>query len=161
MQEEVQQKTITLSTQAAKFTARELKQLISKYLAYQKNKGKSNAKVNGVTHQGKQTVKQLAKQNQGLKSIDITDSNIKSFDRVARKYGVDYALKKDKTVDPPKYIVFFKARDESAIQAAFKDYTKANIKHKARKDSVLEKLKKAKDTIKDIPAKIKHKELDR
>ena len=75
MQEEVQQKTITLSTQAAKFTARELKQLISKYLAYQKNKGKSNAKVTGVTHQGKQTVKQLAKQMLEQSIPDNTEGN--------------------------------------------------------------------------------------
>lgn len=160
MQEEVEQRMVTLSTQTAKFTARELKQLISKYLVYQRSSGKSEH-TTGVTHHGKQSVKQLAKQNQGLQNMDISSDNIKSFDRVARKYGVDYALKKDKTVEPPKYIVFFKARDESAINSAFHDYTKAIIKQKQRKDSVLEKLKKAKDSIKEFPSRIKHKELER
>lgn len=39
-------------------------------------------------------MKQLIGQNQGVSNIEITDSNIKSFERVARKYGVDFALKR-------------------------------------------------------------------
>lgn len=160
MQEEVQQKTITLSTQTAKLTARELKQMIEKYFAYQKNK-KLGKETKDIVPRGKQTIKQLATQNQGLTNIEITDKNIKTFDRVARKYGVDYAVKKDKTVDPPKYLVFFKAKDTDALTAAFKDYTRKTVRSKARKDSVLDKLSKAKEAIKAIPAKVKHKELER
>lgn len=159
MQEEVQQKTITLSTQTAKLTARELKQMIEKYLAYQKNK-KLGKTTKDVVPKGKQTVKQLAAQNQGLTNIEITES-IRTFDRVARKYGVDYAVKKDKTVEPPKYLVFFKAKDADALDAAFKDYTKNNDRNKERKASVLEKLSKAKAAIKELPTKVKHKELER
>ena len=33
-----------------------------------------------------------------------TDENIKSFDRVARKYGIDYSLKKEVGAGPPKYL---------------------------------------------------------
>lgn len=51
-------------------------------------------------------MKQLIGQNQGVSNIEITDSNIKSFERVARKYGVDFAVKKDRSVSPPKYLVF-------------------------------------------------------
>ena len=43
--------------------------------------------------------------------------NIKDFDRVARKYGIDYAVKKDTTEEIPKYLVFFKARDGDALNA--------------------------------------------
>lgn len=161
MQEEVQQKTITLSTQTAKLTARELKQMIEKFLAYQKNRHNGKAQTKDVVHRGKQTVKQLAAQNQGLTNIEITDKNIKTFDWVARKYGVDYAVKKDKTVDPPKYLVFFKAKDTDALTAAFKDYTRKTVRVKERKESVLDKLSKAKEAIKAIPAKVKHKEIER
>lgn len=161
MQEEVQQKTITLSTQTAKLTARELKQMIEKFLAYQKNRHNGKAKNKDVILRGKQTVKQLAAQNQGLTNIEITDNNIKTFDRVARKYGVDYAVKKDRSVEPPKYYVFFKAKDTDALTAAFKDYTRKSVKAKERKDSVLDKLSKAKQAIKDLPTKVKHKELER
>lgn len=158
MQEEVQQKTITLSVNTAKLTARELKQALSKLLEYQKN---SHNQSKDVTPKGKQTVKQLAEQNQGLTNIEITDKNIRDFDRVARKYGIDYAVKKDKTTDPPKYLVFFKAKDVDALTAAFKDYTKKVTAKEKRKDSVLEKLNKFKDAVKGLPSKVKHKELER
>ncbi|MBQ6265359.1 MAG: PcfB family protein [Clostridia bacterium] len=161
MQEEVQNKTITLAINTSKLTARELKQALEKFLAYQKNRHNDKAQTKDVIPRGKQTVKQLAAQNQGMTNIEITDKNIRTFDRVARKYGVDYAVKKDKTVDPPKYLVFFKAKDTDALTAAFKDYTRKTVRSKARKDSVLDKLSKAKEAIKAIPAKVKHKELER
>jgi hypothetical protein len=65
------------------------------------------------------------------------DQNIKSFDRVARKYGVDYAVKKDRSVSPPKYLVFFKARDADALTAAFMEYSAKAIKREAERPSVL------------------------
>lgn len=56
--------------------------------------------------QEKVTVKELAKQNAGMVNIEITDKNIKSFERYSRKYGINYALKKDKSKEPPVYLVF-------------------------------------------------------
>ena len=161
MQEEVQNKTVTLAINTSKLTARELKQALEKFLAYQKNRHTGKANTKDVIPRGKQTVKQLTAQNQGMTNIEITDKNIRTFDRVARKYGVDYAVKKDKTVEPPKYYVFFKAKDTDALTAAFKDYTRKSVKAKERKDSVLDKLSKAKQAIQDLPTKVKHKELER
>lgn len=82
-------------------------------------------------------------QNAGVSNIEINDSNIKSFERVARKYGVDYALKKDLTEDKPKYLVFFKARDADALTAAFSEYT-AKVLKKDKKPSILNQLAKLK-----------------
>lgn len=160
MQEEVQSKTVTLSINATKLTARTLKSAISKLLAYTKNKSLQTSQSKDVSPHGKQTVKQLAAQNQGMVNIEITDKNIKDFDRVARKYGVDYAVKKDKSVDPPQYLVFFKAKDADALTAAFKEYTANTVKKKDRKESVVAKLHKMIESIKDIPNKKKHKELE-
>lgn len=154
MQEEVQSKTVTLSINATKLTARTLKQALSKFLAYKSSKHKE---TKDVTPHGKQSVKQLAKQNQGLTNIEITDKNIKDFDRVARKYGVDYALKKDKTSTPPKYLVFFKAKDADALTAAFKEYTAATVK-KQNKEPIVQKIKSIADRIKTLPAKVKNKD---
>ena len=53
------------------------------------------------THKGKQTVKQPVGQGAGVTNIEITDNNIKAFESVARKYGVDFALKKDAATNPP------------------------------------------------------------
>ena len=46
---------------------------------------------------GKISVKKLIGEGVGggTSSIEITDGNIKSFERVAKKYNVDFAIKKD------------------------------------------------------------------
>ena len=56
---------------------------------------------------GKQSIKELIGQNQGVSSIPIEKTDLKGFEQVARKYGVDYAITKDQNVIPPKYTVFF------------------------------------------------------
>lgn len=110
MQEEVEQKTLTLSINAVKMTGRLLKWMISKYLAHQKQKRIEKTVPGAVKYHGKQTLKALKAAEPNLTSIEITDQNIKDFDRVARKYRVDYALKKDKSGLVPKYYVFFGRR---------------------------------------------------
>ncbi len=60
---------------------------------------------------GKQTLRQLIKQNTGVSNIEITDGNINAFESTAKKYGIDYALKKDAMEQPPRYLVFFKGWD--------------------------------------------------
>ena len=124
MQEEVENRTVTLVISATKLTGRVLKAAVAKFLAHQKAKIAEKKRAGPVKPTGKQTVKQLVGQNQGVANIEISDKNIKDFDRVARKYGVDYAVKKDKSLSPPKYMVFFKARDADALTAAFEEYTR-------------------------------------
>ena len=156
MQEDVEQRTVTLAVNTSKMTANVLKSAISKYLAYRKEK----AKQGPVKPCGKQSVKQHVGQDQGVTNIEITDKNIKDFERIARKYGVDFALKKDKTGDIPKYLVFFKARDADALTAAFKEYT-AKTDRKKERPSVLKKLRKFKEVAADIDTpKVRKKELD-
>ena len=139
MQEEVTQKTIALSVNvgkgAARLTEQALQKAIKKFLE-QKSK---------APH-GKQTMRQLMKQNAGVSNIEITDSNIKSFERVARKYNVDFAVKKDRTCEPPKYLVFFKGRDADALSQAFKEFVYGNEKKKGR-TSVREKLKHFREAV--------------
>ena len=153
MQEEVTQKTIALSVNvgkgAARLTEQALQKAIKKFLE-QKSK---------APH-GKQTMRQLMKQNAGVSNIEITDSNIKSFERVARKYGVDFALKKDKSGDIPKYLVFFKARDADALTAAFREYTAKEIKRASQdKPSVLEQLRALKAKVLSLtPDKARNKD---
>lgn len=156
MQEEVEQRTVTLAVSTSKMTANVLKSAISKYLAYRKDKAKNGP----VKPCGKQSVKKLVQQDKGVTNIEITDKNIKDFERIARKYGVDFALKKDKTGEIPKYLVFFKARDADALTAAFKEYT-AKTDRKKERPSVLNKLRKFKEQAADIDTpKVRKKELD-
>lgn len=137
MQEEVESRTVTLAISTTKLTGRVLKSAMAKYLAHLKAKKAAKTTVKPA---GRQTVKELVGQNQGVSNIEVSDSNIKSFDRVARKYGVDYAIKKDKTGDIPKYLVFFKARDADALTAAFSEFSNKVEKAK-EKPSVIQKLR--------------------
>ena len=139
MQEEVKYRAVALAITTTKITASILRDALIKLMAEMK---KSRDSPPEIPH-GKQTVKELIGQNDGVSNIEIKDSNIKYFDRVARKDGVDYALKKDLTGDKPKYLVFFKARDADALTAAFSEYT-AKVLKKDKKPSILNQLAKLK-----------------
>ena len=77
---------------------------------------KQKEKKQTVSH-GKQSLKKLAENGAQLSNIEVTDGNIKSFARCARKYNIDYSLKKDRSVSPPRYFVFFRAKDVDSITA--------------------------------------------
>lgn len=94
------------------------------------------------TYKGKQSMDKLMKQNVQLSNIEITDGNIKSFERVAKKYSIDFSLKKDVNADPPRYYVFFKARDADVMTAAFKEYTGRSL-NKVKSHLIKEKASQA------------------
>lgn len=142
MQDEVRDKSVALVVHVGKeggrLTADLLKAAMRDYLR--------RAHEQKTPH-GKQTVKQLVGQDAGVQSIEVTDKNIKSFERVARKYGVDFALKKDPAEG--KYFVFFKARDADAITAAFSEYANKSIKRKREKPSLHAELEHFKEVAKN------------
>ena len=154
MQEEVESKVAVLIVNTGKLTEQELRKALAVMLRELKNK-MDDAKY----PHGKMTVKQLAAQNQGMQSIEVSDKNIGSFNRIARKYGIDFAPFKAKGQD--RYLVFFKAQDTDAMTAAFKEYTEKTIK-KERKPSILAKLAHFKSLIKSaVVDRTKKKELER
>ena len=118
MQDEVNEKTIAISIKATKLSAKLLQKAMKFMLLQMKKQLEKQA-----TPHGKQTLKQLVKQNAGVSNIEITDGNIKAFEGTAKKYGIDFALKKDNTESPPRYLVFFKGRDADALTAAFKEFS--------------------------------------
>lgn len=157
MQEEVENRTVNLAISTSKLTAHSLVTAFQKYMRHRNEvKAKKGAKKAEIPH-GKQTVKQLIGQNQGVSNIEIADTDIRGFEKYAKKYGVDYAIKKDRSVDPPKYLVFFKARDSDALTSAFRDYSAATLQ-KQKKLSVLAQLKKFKALVKSIPDKVRNKD---
>ena len=149
MQDEVNEKTVSLCIRCGKVTANLLKAAMKKALVKmeqekQKLKGQKQPKQDkeDKTYKGKQSMDKLMKQNVQLSNIEITDGNIKSFERVAKKYSIDFSLKKDVNADPPRYYVFFKARDADVMTAAFKEYTGQSL-NKDKKQSVRKKLQQA------------------
>lgn len=121
MQEEVTGKSVALIVSSAKMTEQVLDRAIRAYL---------DRKKQPKIYRGKQTLKQLACQNAGLSNIEITEKNIRCFTQTAKKYHVDFALKKDTTSEQPRYLVFFKSRDADAITAAFQEFTARKLNRK-------------------------------
>jgi hypothetical protein len=113
-----------------------------------------------VTLPFKQTVKQLLGQNQGATNVEIDKTGIKDFERLAKKYGVDFAVRKDKSVDPPRYIVFVRAKDADALDAICKEH-QAMAMAKGKKPSVLAQLKKFKELVAALPKKVREKKQER
>ena len=147
MQEELEQKSVAISIKAGKLTANLLKKAVEKALA-EMEKSQKNPKI----YKGKQSVKHLVRQGAGVSNIEITDGNIKSFERTASKYGLDFALKKDVSVEPPSYLVFFKGRDVDVMTAAFKEFSAKTVRQKEQ-PSIRHKLDQEK-----AQSKAQHKE---
>ena len=115
-------------------------------------------KIHSTT--GKQSVKTLIRQ--GVSSIPLADEGLKDFQKIAKKYGVDFAVVKDKEASPPVYTVFFKAKDTDAITRILQDYSAKQVKKPSvEKTSVLEKLKKFKEIVAAIPKKVAEKKKER
>ena len=126
MQEDIEHRAVTLAMNVSKMTGRTFRNALVKLLHFLKSKHQQHQQVKP---RGKQSVKKLIGQNQGVSRVDLShDDDVKQFEHVARKYGVDFALKKDKSGDIPKYLVFFKARDADALTAAFREYTAKEVK---------------------------------
>lgn len=156
-QEEVEKKSCDLAIQVTKVSARTIVKGLQLYLQHRKQK-KMNKAVKDDRIKGKQSVKQLIGQNQGVSSMPIGDSGLRDFEKIAKKYGVDFAIVKDKTSDPPKYTVFFKARDADAISQVLAEYAAKQMKRKAQnRPSILKVLKKFKEVVANMPKREKEK----
>lgn len=157
MQEEVENKTVNLAISTTKLSSKAIVKGLASYIRHRKNKKAQNSII-GDTIQGKQKVKELIGQGQGVSSMPIGETGLKDFEKIAKKYGVDFAIVKDKTVTPIKYTVFFKAKDADAIMQVLSEYAAKQVKKKTiSKPSVLQKLKKFKDLVASIPKKAKEK----
>ena len=146
MQEEIEQKVVVEIKGCARLTGAELRRALAQLLIQLKNQ-KARSAQQGKGPHGKMTVRQLAAQDRGMQSIEVTDKNIGSFNRVARKYGIDFAPFKVKGED--KYLVFFKAPDTDAMTAAFTEYTQKQVRQASR-PSMLAKLQQFQEQMKNM-----------
>lgn len=177
MQEEVEQRSINLAVRTTSLSGRVLYNALRSYVQDVKNrssrrlskkqtkaqikayKARAKAEKKYAPVHGKQTVKQLLSQGQGAETIDIDKSSARDFKRIANKYGVDFAIVKDKNTTPNVYTVFFKVKDVDAIKKVIKDYSAKQVKfeNKEKKPSILEKLDKFKEIVKNMPKKHREK----
>lgn len=161
MQEEIENKTVNLVVSTTKLSARTIIRGFQLWKAHHEKAKAKKIAVKELPAHGKQSIKELIGQNQGVTNIDISKTDLRGFEQVARKYGVDYAITKDKGVVPPKYMVFFKAKDADALTAAFTEISNQKMR-KLEKPSVLKQLAKLKEMVAAIvPDKVHHKSQER
>ena len=99
---------------------------------------------------GKQSVRNLMAHGTATNSIELS-GDAKSFDRVARKWNVDYAFYK---TGPDKYLLFFKAGQADAITACFERYSRRLLEQsKSSRIPIREQLKKAAEQLVKEPPK--------
>ena len=158
MQEEVENRAVNLAISTTKLSLRTIVAGIRKYMQHlEKVKAQ---KVRAPAVHGKQSVKKLLGQNQGAANTEVEKDGIRDFERLARKYGVDFAVRKDKSVDPPRYIVFVRAKDADALDSICKEHQARALSQK-KHPSVLEQLKKFKQIVAAIPKKVREKKQER
>ena len=115
-------KTISVVVQTTRMTADVLKDALRALLSKQTKHGK--IKYGTIAKRGK------------LESIEVTENNIKDFLHIARKYDIDYALKRDRSTSPPTYHVFFTAASTEIFKKAFAEYA-SGISEKVSEKSVI------------------------
>ena len=152
MQEEVEQRTITLAVSAAKFSGRVLKEAISRHV----HNTKTPKRDKTSTKSGRVTMRQLQKQYGDLRSVTVDDNNTRQFERIARKYHVQYKVFR---CEKGKYQIFFKAPNDEAMQAAFQEYAAKKIR-KAERQPISQTLQKLQE-LNPIGNKSRRKERER
>lgn len=159
MQEEVENRVVNLAISTTRLTWRAI---VTGYRAYKQQEAKlkvieKEKEEQRANPKGKQTVKQLIAKDQGVTSVPIGSTGIKDFEHIARKFGVDYAIMKDKSEGAPRYLCFFKAKDGDALDAAMKEYS-ARMLDREKHPSMLKKLRAFVELARQIPFKVRHKE---
>ena len=130
MQDEVNYQVVCLAIRGTRLGARELMNAFRKYMAdaerrmegKSQNKSQSRTSEKKTIKNGRQSLSDLKIAGDGVDSVSITEENIKSFEKTARKYDIDFALKKTRSEENPTYLVFFKVKDSHIMEKAMKDF---------------------------------------
>lgn len=137
--EEVSRRAIAVSLKASKLTARSLAYVLA---AVGRKVAKEHRKR--MTPHGRQTVKKLMGHGVSTNSIELS-GDTKLFDRVARKWNVDYAFYK---TGPENYLLFFKAGQTDAMTACFSEYSRKVLhKSKSSRVPIREQIKRAEEQL--------------
>ena len=106
----------------------------------------------------KMSLKAIHKGNEEIKVLDIKTDGVRDFEKYARKYGVKYAIERDKATNPPTYYIFFKAKDAEVINCALNHFVKDQMERAEKKVGIKEILAKCLEQVKQQPKKTKNKE---
>lgn len=167
MQEEANQKTVGIAVQGTKMTGRMFLKACDKFLQYRKEQKrlKRQDPANYKINQPKRVkVERLVREGDGVSSIEIKDNSIRDFEKLARKNGIRYAVKKDKSTSPPTYFIFFKGKNAEVIDNTIREFTKRQLAKGERKPVIHEKLENFKKLARESAnklSKVKNKQQER
>jgi hypothetical protein len=153
LQEQIDREAVAVVLKASKLTAKGLAKALAVIVRkIQKEHQKAQMP------QGKQSVKKLMKHNVPTNTIPI-DGDKGMFERVARKWNVDYAFHK---TGPDKYLLLFKSGQADAITAALSDYSNAIVKRaRDKRPSIMDEVNKAKERVERERPKQKERKRER
>ena len=164
MEAEVNQKVTCLAIQSSEKTGRVFVHALSSFMKKQMNAverlGKAN-QGNNKELKGKMVkIKDLRKDGSQIESLDMGVDEMNDFKRYARKYGVAYHMERNRSTEPPTYYIYFKAKDATLIKGAIEEYLtdKLSLNKEAGKESIAQKLIKAKERVGKQKAKVRNKE---
>lgn len=148
--EDISRRSIAIMVKTAKLSARALAYVLASV-------GKKLSK-HELPH-GKMSVKKLMSHGTAASSIELSGDTA-LFDRVARKWNVDYAFYK---TEPGKYLLFFKSNQADAMTTCFAEYSKKVLRReKAEKLPIREQIEKAREAInKKERQRVKEREHER
>jgi len=142
---------VALSINAGKFTARTLAR------ALQVAGRKIQEERKSHRGHGKQTVAQLMRRSSSVSSIELDAPRM--FDKVARRWNVDYAFYQS---EPGKYLLFFKSGQADAITACFSEYSRRVLgRSKERRLPIRVRLKQAAEQVHRQPKQERQREVER
>jgi len=127
LSEETNEKTINLAVRIGKLTGNEIRKALEKLIAEltAQKAGTQTGDIDpDITH-GKQTLKQLSKQNDGLSAVELKRPNLRLLYQSMKKHNVDFAVVRD---GKGKYTLFFKGKDVDSMTYAVKHYTQQLVK---------------------------------
>ena len=159
MEQEVNIKTVCIATRSAEKAASVFKSALMDYIGIQKRLIGKNHTDDKKTHTSRIVkVKDLRKDGSMIELVDMSDEELKNFRRFARRYGVSYAMEKNKDTDPPTYLIFLKANDRKLINRAVDEYVSDNELKTISYGGLKQKLLTAKDMMNSHPKKVRKKE---
>jgi hypothetical protein len=155
LQEDIENRTIVLIVSVGRLTARTLERACSKALYEMETKKQTH---DSSPTKGRQSVKELISQDVATNSLPITGQT-RNFDRVAKKFNVDYAFHK---TGKNQFLLFFKSSQKDAITQCFSEYAKRCMKkgkHRSIHADLERGTQKVAEQTKQAPERVRTKEV--
>jgi len=139
---DVSERIVCLTIRGASLTSRTLARCMLRYLA--------SCKKQKNERPGEVSLKKLTKDGSTLEKCPIAVKTLRDFDKIARKYGIQYAVREainPEVPDVPEYSVFFKSRRATQMHEAMNEYVAKFPQKDASQEQSTEQQPSLRDTL--------------